>query len=114
MGSRHPGPVSLYRERKFVKEDAIDFVSGNWLQAELELFKHVEELLSINQFDRRNAVAQCLSASLGGERTGRQDDSFVGSPLHRSSEVSDLTGRDRLRVALALKRNLERHQRIHL
>src|SRR3990172_2534227 len=91
----------------------IDFVRFDRSDAELELFKHVDELLTVDHLDRRHTSPRRLAPCLSGERPGCQNDSLVGAASHSSAEVTDVRGRDGLAEALALEQNLEGDERIH-
>ena len=75
---------------ELVEESLRDFVCTHWLQAKLELLKHVDQLLSIDQFDWRRAVTTRFSSCLCRKCSGRNDDALIRSPGHRTSKVANM------------------------
>ena len=61
---------------------------ANGLEAQLELLKHVDELLAVNQFDGRHAVAHSLFARAGREAPRGENDALVCAPHHGAPRVA--------------------------
>ena len=74
------------------------------------MFEKVDQLLTIDQFDRRDPVAYGLFPCLCGERSGRQDQPLVCTTHHGAAEVSNQGRPDRVLVPLALEEHFECHE----
>ena len=99
---------------KVLEEGVVDVERSSRLQAEFKLLEHVEQLVAINELDRRNTVSHCFATGFGREGAGCKNDAFVGSPLHRTSEVPHLGGSYCTTVAFALEEDAEAHEGVDL
>ncbi len=88
--------------------------SRDWLQSEFKSLKHVHQLLPIDKFDWGRTIARSFSSGFCGKRTSRNNDALVGAASHRAAKITDVRGRHRFGVSLALEQDFERDEMIHL
>ena len=53
--------LPLLSRSELLKECLVHLERLDWIEAELKLFNHSDELFTVNQFDWRNAVADGIS-----------------------------------------------------
>ena len=96
------------------EKSMLDLVGGDGLESKFKFLEHVQQLLSVDQFNWGRAIPCRLSSSFGSKRTGSNNDSLVGAASHCATKITNLRRRHRFCVALALEQNFERDKRIHL
>ena len=83
-----------------------------YFYAKTQFFETLNQLVSIDQIDRRSAVSRRLFDSFPCERSRRNEQPFIGTPLHSATKVPYLAGRDCALVSFALKENMEAQKAI--
>src|SRR6266702_5347346 len=91
--------VNVSRRRRslvLVKEAMIDSnvlrYPLAYVNAEPELLEQVAQSVPVDQLNRRSTVPGCLCLGLAGERSRRDQQSFLAPASHRAAEVPHDTG----------------------
>ena len=75
---------------EFTEEHFVDFICGDRLKTKFQVLQHINEFLTINEFDRWNSVSCCLPACLGSKCSGSDDDAFICTTSHCTPEITDM------------------------
>src|SRR5882757_8193506 len=94
---------------EFVKKCEVDCVGSHRCQAQFQRFEHIYKFGAVDEFDWWYTITGSLPASLTCESPSCNQDSFIGSALHRASKVSNLGRRHGLQIALTLEQDFETH-----
>lgn len=61
------GLDQVHLRLKLVKKFRINAVCLDWREAQFNLLQHFNKFVAVNQLNRRNSIAQCLSFGFGCE-----------------------------------------------
>jgi hypothetical protein len=99
----------LIKERWIDKHILLDPLAN--IDAETKFAEEIAKAVSVDELDRRSAIARSLGLRVAGERAGGNQQTLLSASSHRPAKVTYRTRRDGSLVALALEVHGEGHER---
>ena len=93
----------------FAYDDFLNYLLLN-LYTDSKLFEFLNQFFAINQINRPCTITLCLCPRFTGEAAGCNQQTFIRSSIHCSTEVANDRCPDASFVALGLELNVERQE----